>query len=227
MTEEMNYDVTAQIAPNIDVDEIENDHMFLMGIAQDCSGSMRKYTGDMRQAMINFVESIQGSKQDDEILVSITEFADNVKSSGFQNVADLSTDFQADGCTAMYDAIIVAAQQLTDYMDQLNSSGVRTRGGLVIFSDGGDNESRYSAKEAADAISALMEREVLVAFVAFGSGAHGIAQNLGVLKPNVLETDATPSELRKIWRILSKSATSASKSAAAGASQSNFFDFDV
>ena len=224
MTEEMNYDVTAQIAPNIDVDKIENDHMYLMGIAQDCSGSMRDYTGDMKMAMINFVKSIQDSKQDDEMLVSITEFGSNVKSSGFQNVADLSTDFQADGCTAMYDAIIVAAQQLTDYMDQLNNSGVRTRGGLVIFSDGHDNDSRYSAKEAADAISALMKREVVVAFVAFGSGAHGIAQNLGVLKRNVLETDASPSELRKIWGILSKSAISSSKSAAAGASQSTFFD---
>lgn len=224
MTEEMNYDVTAQIAPNIDVDEIENDHMYLMGIAQDCSGSMDDYTGDMKKAMSNFVKSIQDSKQDDEMLVSITEFDSNVRSSGFQNVADLSTDFRASGCTAMYDAIIVAAQQLTDYMDQLNNSGVRTRGGLVIFSDGYDNESRYSAKEAADAISALLKREVVVAFVAFGSDAHGIAQNLGIQKQNVLETDASPSELRKIWGILSKSAISSSKSAAAGASQSNFFD---
>ena len=74
MAEEMNYDVTAQIAPNIDVDEIENDHMYLMGIAQDCSGSMDDYTGDMKKAMSSFVESIRDSKQDDEMLVSITEF---------------------------------------------------------------------------------------------------------------------------------------------------------
>ncbi len=221
---ETNYNVTAQIAPNIDVDEIENDHMYLMSIAQDCSGSMFGYTSDMKQAMQNFVKSIQDSKQDDEMLVSITEFDSNVKSSGFQNVADLSTDFQAGGCTAMYDAIIVAAQQLTDYMDQLNNSGVRTRGGLVIFSDGEDNESQYSAKDAADAVSALMKREIVVAFVAFGSEAHGIADNLGIQKQNILETDASPSELRKIWGILSKSAISSSKSAAAGASQSSFFD---
>lgn len=224
MAEEMNYDVTAQIAPNIDVDEIENDHMYLMGIAQDCSGSMSDYTGDMKMAMRNFVESIQDSEQDDEMLVSITNFNSNVTSSGFQNVADLSTDFRAGGCTAMYDAIIVAAQQLTNYMDQLNNSGVRTRGGLVIFSDGYDNASRHSAKEAAGTISALMKREVVVAFVAFGSDAHGIAQNLGISQQNALETDASPSELRRIWGIMSKSATSASKSAAAGASQSNFFD---
>lgn len=224
MTEEVNYDVTAQIAPNIDVDEIENDHMYLMGIAQDCSGSMDDYTVDMKKAMENFVKSIQDSKQDDEMLVSITEFDSSVKSSGFQNVADLSTDFVAGGCTAMYDAIIVAAQQLTDYMDQLNDSGVRTRGGLVIFSDGHDNDSRYSAKDAADTIRKLLKREIVVAFVAFGSDAHGIAQSLGIAQQNVMETDASPSELRKIWGILSKSAISSSKSAATGASQSSFFD---
>lgn len=223
--ERNNYDVvTAQVAPNIDVSEIENDHMYLMSIAQDCSGSMDDYNGDMKKAMINFVRSIQDSKQDDEMLVSVTEFNSKVRSSGFQNVADISTDFSADGCTAMYDAIIVAAQQLTEYMDQLNDSGVRTRGGLVIFSDGEDNVSQYSAKEAADAVSALLKREIVVAFVAFGSDAHGIAQSLGISQQNVLETDASPSELRRIWGILSKSAISSSKSAAAGASQSSFFD---
>lgn len=222
--EEMNYDVTAQVAPNIEVDEIENDHMYLMSIAQDCSGSMSDYTSDMRKATSNFVKSIQDSKQDDEMLVSVTEFDSTVRSSGFQNVADLNTDFHAGGCTAMYDAIIVAAQQLTDYMDQLNNSGVRTRGGLVVFSDGEDNESKYSASEAANAIQQLLKREIVVAFVAFGSEAHGIAQSLGIPQQNVLETDASPSDLRKIWGILSKSAISSSKSAAAGASQSNFFD---
>lgn len=221
---EMNYDVTAQIAPNIDVGEIENDHMYLMGIAQDCSHSMADYTGDMRIAMSNFVESIQGSKQDDEMLVSITEFSDDVSSSGFQNVANISTDFSTGVCTAMYDAIIVAAQQLTGYMDQLNDSGVRTRGSLVIFSDGKDNVSRNSAKDAANAIQKLLKREIVVAFVAFGSDAHGIAQSLGIAQQNVVETDASPSEFRKIWGILSKSAISSSKSAAAGASQSGFFD---
>jgi len=224
MAEEMNYDVTAQIAPNISVDEIENDHMYLMSIARDHSGSMSGYAGEMREAMDNFVKSIQDSKQDDEMLISVTEFDSTVTSSGFQNVADLSTDFRAGGCTAMYDAIIVAAQQLTDYMDQLNNSGVRTRGGLVVFSDGCDNESKHTVKEAADAIQNLLKREVVVAFVAFGSDAHGIAQSLGVPQYNVMETDASPSELRKIWGILSKSAISSSKSAAAGASQVGFFD---
>ena len=221
---EINYDVTAQIAPSIDPDEIENDHMYLMAIAQDCSGSMDGFTGEMQKAMVNFVKSIQDSKQDDEMLVSMTTFDSSVNSSGFQNVADLNTQYRAGGMTKMYDAIIASAKQMTDYMDQLNNSGVRTRGGLVIFSDGEDNDSDYSAAEAADVISKLLKREIVVAFVAFGPDAHGIAQNLGIPQHDILETNASPSDLRKIWGILSKSAISSSKSAAAGASQSSFFD---
>ena len=182
------------------------------------------YTGDMQKAMNNFVKSIQDSKQDDEMLVSVTTFDSVVRGSGFQNVADLNTQFRAGGMTKMYDGIIAAAKQMTDYMDQLNNSGVRTRGGLVVFSDGEDNDSDCSAADAADVIAKLLQREVVVAFVAFGGAAHGIAQNLGIPQQNIMETDATPSELRKIWGILSKSAISSSKSAAAGASQSTFFD---
>ncbi len=221
---EINIDVMAQIAPSIDPDDIENDHMYLMGIAQDCSGSMGTYTGEMQKAMNNFVKSIQDSKQDDEMLVSITTFDSTVCGSGFQNVADLNTQFRAGGMTKMYDGIIASAKQMTDYMDQLNNSGVRTRGGLVIFSDGEDNDSDCSAADAANVIATLLQREVVVAFVAFGGAAHGIAQKLGIPQQNIMETDATPSELRKIWGILSKSAISSSKSAAAGASQSTFFD---
>lgn len=223
--DEMNmYDVTAQIAPSLAVDEIENDHMYVLGVAQDRSSSMRSYSGDMNGAMQNFVESVQGSKSDDEMLVSVTTFDDTVSSSGFQNVADLDTNYRAGGCTAMYDAIIVAAKQVIDYVDQLNASGVRARGGLVIFSDGEDNVSRNDASAAAKMIAELIQREIMVAFVAFGRDAHGIAKNLGIEPQNILETDATPSVLRRVWGIISKSAVSASKSAAAGSSQSGFFD---
>ena len=109
-------------------------------------------------------------------------------------------------------------------MKQLHDSGVRTRGGLVIFSDGDDNDSKQTAKKAADTIARLEKKEIMVAFVAFGSDAHDIAQDLGIPANNTIKTDATPSELRKIWGILSKSAISSSKSTAAGASQTSLFD---
>lgn len=218
------FDVTADVSPNIPVEEIENDHMCVIGIVQDCSGSMDCYTSDMVQSLNNFVKSIQDSKQDDEILVSVTTFDYTVKSSGFQNVADLDTNYQAYGATAMNDGIIVAGQQLMDYVKQLNDSGVRARGILVVFSDGEDNHSSHSSADVAKVIQELKRKEMITAFVAFGHEAHGIADGLGIDKGNILETDASPSDLRKIWGILSKSAISSSKSVAAGASQTSFFE---
>ncbi|MBR5419242.1 VWA domain-containing protein [Candidatus Saccharibacteria bacterium] len=222
--DELNFDVNAQVAPNIDIDEIENDHMYLLGVVQDCSGSMDSYETEMKKALNTFVKSIQDSKQDDEMLVSLTEFCSTIQSSGFQNVKDMKTDFNAYGSTALYDAIIVAAKQLTDYKQQLTDSGVRTRAGLIIFSDGYDNVSNHSANDAAKEIKALTGGEIPVAFIAFGAAAHDIADDLGIIKDNIKKTDATPHDLRQIWNIISKSAISASKSAAAGASQSSFFD---
>ena len=220
--DETNFDALGQIAPNIDVGDIENDHMYLMSVAIDCSGSMSPYVSEMKMSMTNYVKSIKDSKSDDEMLVSRTDFSSNVTSSGFQVIDDFGTDYSAGGTTHMYDAIIAAAYQLTDYMNTLNSSGVRTRGGLVIFSDGDDIGSTKTIHDARDAIAMLKKEEIVVAFVAFGPDARGIANDLGIT--DVLETKASESELRRVWGVLSKSAISSSKSAAAGVSQNTFFD---
>ncbi len=224
MEENMNVDVTAQVVPNIDISEIDNDHMYLMFVALDCSGSMSRHTSEMIKAMDSFKDSIEGSKQDDEMLISMARFDEDIDVTGFQNVKDMDTSYQAGGMTRLYDTIIVGQERLMDYMDQLNSSGVRTRGTLVIFSDGDDTYSRRDEADAAEAIRKLREQEITVAFVGFGDDAKGIAQRLGVPPQDIMETAATASELRKIWGIMSKSAISASKSTAAGASQTSFFD---
>lgn len=228
MSEEMFGNIDAEVTPHIPTDEVENDHMFLMGIVRDRSGSMGSYQGVMQKSTGEFINSIKGSKSDDEILVSLTEFDDQIDSYGYQNVSDMPTDFQPRGMTRLYDAVIVAQERLFDgkgngYMEQLNASGVRTRGALVIFSDGQDNDSKASANDARKAVERLKKQEILVAFVAFGDDAKGIADQIGVDPQNVLETAATASDLRKIWGIISKSAISASKNAATGTSQSTFF----
>lgn len=220
--------IDAGITPNIPTDDVDNDHMFLMSVARDRSGSMSGFKSVMQQSTQEFVKSIKDSKSDDEILVSLTEFDDSINSYGYQNVADMPTAYAPGGCTALYDAIIVAQQRLYDgsgngYMEQLNASGVRTRGALVIFSDGADNVSRKTANDARQAIQLLKKQEILVAFIAFGDEAKDIAKDLGIDPQNVLQTNATASELRKIWNIMSKSAISMSKSAANGNSQDAFF----
>jgi hypothetical protein len=220
--------IDAGIAPNISIDDIENDRMFLMSIVRDSSGSMTKFRDVMQNSTREFVESVKNSKSDDEILVSLTDFSSQIDCYGHKNVSDIPTTYNPYGMTKLYDAVIIAQNLLFDgkgkgYMEELNRHGVRTRGALVIFSDGEDNDSVKTANDARHAVELLKKQEILVAFIAFGDRAKGIADNIGVDPKNILETSATASELRKIWDIMSKSAVSLSKSAASGTSRDSFF----
>ena len=237
MTNLQDNDFANEIQPNLPTEDIENDHMFLISVVRDRSGSMNQddIPSAMQKSTAEFIESIQKSKSDDEILVSLTEFDDQIDSYGFRNVADLPTHFQPRGTTDLYGAIVTAQKRLYDgngngYMEQLIASGVRTRGALVIWSDGkqympsrGKSEEEAILYDAKEGIKLLKNNEILVAIVAFGDKARGIGQDIGITPQNILETSATAGDLRKIWGILSKSAISQSKTTAAGATASQGF----
>jgi len=218
----------ANVAPNLAVDQLENENVTLISILVDESGSMDGYTQVMKQSIETFKNSVKNSKSADELLVSVTRFNGNVTSGGFQLIDDVSTAYCPGGQTAMYDAIVVGQKNLfegnkTGYLEQLKANGIRAKAVLVIFSDGQDNASHNSLRDAVDAIAKLKSQEILTVFVAFGDAAKGIASQLGIADADVLETSATESELRKVFEILSKSAISSSKSASNSVSSGSFF----
>lgn len=217
-------DITnANVAPNLDVDKLENEHNTLISLGIDESGSMSGYTDVMRDNIRKMKESLLGSKEQDEMLVSITRFAGGIQSSGFQLVDDIENTYAPSGMTCLYDSILVMKQQLTQYMAQLKSNGVRCKGVVCIFSDGDDTASQSTIRQAADAVAEMQKEEIIVAFVAFGDDAKGIADQLGVSKDNVLEVSASESELRKCFDCISKSAISSSKAFGQGQSSNSFF----
>jgi len=217
-----------QVQPDLDIADIETSRQYLLDILVDGSGSMDGYVRAMRDALANFQRAIQGSKEVDEILAARTDFgvAGGIRVSGYNYVDQFPTDYQADGSTPLFDAIVTAQQRLFQgngkgYMEQLAANGVKVNAAVAIFSDGYDNDSRATAAEAKKAVSLLRKQEIKVAFVAFGPGAQGVAANLGIKE--VREYDASEKDLREIFALLSKSAISASQSAAAGQSSNAFF----
>lgn len=220
------------VSPNLPIDDIENERQFLFGFGVDCSGSMSPYEAVMPDCIDRFKVSLKGSKQEDEILVSLTKFGEggsSVNSTGFQLIDDVPSDYRASGCTPLYDAIVIMQQQIFDgkgggYLEQLIAAGVKAKGCIVIFSDGAEyGSNQYRAKDAKAAIALLRSYEITVAWVAFGAGAANEAEQLGVDPKNIRDFNASESDLRQIFDLLSKSAISASKSAAAGNSQNAFF----
>lgn len=224
------YDVDEEFAnvQNVDVEDIEVVRPTLIGYVVDKSASMSDYESDMGEALNLVKNTIEGSKEADEMLVSVTQFADTVKTTGYQGIEDVDIQYTADGwSTKLYDAIVGVQKALfagdgSGYMEKLQKNGNRPKAVIFIFTDGYDNDSDYTKNDARKAVEFLQKNEIPVGFIEFGSHAHGIAKELGIYEQNIKSINANPSELRKIMMATSKSAISASKSANVTASDSLF-----
>lgn len=226
------YDVDEEFAnvTNADIEEIEVERPTLVGYIVDKSYSMFPHESDMEVALHLVKDTIKGSKEADEMRVSVTQFADTVKTTGYQEIENVDVQYSADGnSTKLFDAIVGCQKALyagdgSGYMEQLKNNGNRPKAVVFIFTDGHDNDSDYSKSDARKSIEFLQKNEIPVGFIEFGSEAHGVAQELGIFEQNIKPINADKSELRKIMMATSKSAISASKSANVTASDS-LFDF--
>lgn len=224
------YDISgADNAPNLPVDKIENERQTLIGLLVDDSSSMYSFSAVMQDCLEKFKRAIQGSKQEDEMLVALSKFGGNgVRMGGYQLINSMPTDYYTDGGTPLYDCIIQAQRDTYDgngggYHEELQQNGVKVKSVIAIFSDGDDTASQSNLGSARQAIELLRSKEIIVAFVAFGPNARGIANKLGIDDKNILETDANEHDLREVFNVISKSAISASKNAASGQSNQAFF----
>lgn len=222
------FGINENYATNVDIDELESERQTLIGVWIDKSGSMYSFEDSMKDCLRNFKSAIIGSKESDEMLVSKTLFGSDIVPGGYQFINDFDDDYSASGMTKLYDCIVDGQKRLIDgcgngYMEKLQSNGIKTKAVIAIFSDGEDTYSKCSINDARRAIEYLHSKEIVVAFVAFGNSARGIAEQLEIEDKNILNVDATESELRKVFMILSKSAISASKSAANANTEDSFF----
>lgn len=226
------YDVDEEFAnvQNADIEEIEVERPTLISYIIDYSASMCDFEADMQDAIQLVKNAILGSKEADEMRVSITQFAETVKTTGYQEITDIDVQYTADGrATKLFDAIVgvqkgLIAGDRSGYLEKLRDNGNRPKAVVYIFTDGEDNDSDYSKSDARKSVEFLQKNEIPVGFIEFGRYAHGVAKELGIYDQNIKTTKASPSELRKIMMATSKSAISASKSANVSASDS-LFDF--
>jgi len=110
-----------------------------IGVILDLSGSMANKLGKAKEAALQFCKT--ANPQDEFFLVGFNERA-QLLSPFTSNVEDLQSRMlsaSAKGKTALLDAIYLGLSQMRGA-----HSGKRA---LLIISDGGDNSSRYSAKD--------------------------------------------------------------------------------
>ncbi len=195
---------------NTSVDEIDAEDVNLIFVGIDCSGSMNRYTSDMKSALKEFKTALTESKEADQILIARADFDDGIVVGGYKKIEQLDTDYTAGGMTALYDVIVDGVDKLKQYRDFLKQQGMRVKAVFAIFSDGEDTNSKHTFSDAKKSVDYLNKEEITTAYISFGSDASATAKKLGFM--NVLDVASSASELRKAFNCLSKSVIESSKS---------------
>ncbi len=202
---------------NLDPEKVECPIVMLVDFLIDGSGSMSEYEGTMRECLVHYKSAIIDSKQADEILISKTIFETKVHEGGYAPIEDLNTDYTANRCTSLYDAIVKRHEAMLKYVEALKANGTNSHACMTILSDGEDTSSEHSINDAYKAVKDMISDEITVAFITFGEQARGIAESLGIKEKNIIEVSNDESELRRVMDLFSKSTISASKRVSSGA----------
>ncbi len=223
---------------NFDFDDLDSDQQLLARFVIDDSGSMdqpgESYVDDVRDALEDLTQMIQGSKQEDEMTLGKTLFGDRIKEEPYCLVSDFDTSYSAPGwSTKLYDAVVQSVENVKAAVKKLTDQQFTARGLLVILSDGRDNDSSATKKQATDAIMSLKDTGIDVYFIEFGLAAKGIALSLGVSPDRILtpgnkamSAEERRKELRAAFRFVSKSAISISQGGVAPSVDNGMFSVD-
>ena len=193
----------------LDVDAINTDDVTLVAVVLDASSSM----SGLRQAVVDgystMLDAFQGAHTADSILVSAWSFDTDVRLHHSYIAAPTAprlttTDYTPDGGTALYSALMHVMTGMVAYGQMLRDSGLRTRGIVIVFSDGDDNSSAITAQQVRTVSAGLLAQEIYtLAYAGFGSDLRHIADAVGF--PDVITTASSASDLRRIFRQVSAS----------------------
>lgn len=115
-----------------------------IGLLVDTSGSMGTKLDTSREAVSDFVKTL--NKSDEAFLVEFSDKAElSVPLTSDGKVIDTAmTSASSGGLTALLDAVHMGLQEM--------KHAKNPRKALLVISDGGDNNSRYTATEIADLV---------------------------------------------------------------------------
>jgi hypothetical protein len=210
-----NLDATTMLGcQGVAIDEIATDDVTLVSMVIDMSGSMASVEQAVIEGFNTMMKAMRDSKQEESILVEAWVFNYEPRLLfGWTPVNKVpfltSMEYEPKGGTALYDAQLNALTGIVGYGQELRNNGIRTKCIVVVLSDGADNQSKSSAGKVKAVADELIKQEIyILAFAGFESGEavdfREIAKITGF--PSIITVDSTPSEVRRIFGQVSKSA---------------------
>jgi len=135
----------------------------VMALILDASGSMEDQMGLVHSAALKFLDNIPKTEQ-----LVLLDFDENMRISEYSSddqrqIAERIYDVEADGYTALYDAVATVLERV------YYSEGRKT---LVVFSDGVDSRSTLSMGESFDIVRASDVTVHSIHFGGYGSNSN-------------------------------------------------------
>ena len=204
-------------ATGTDIDSLSTDDVTLVAAVLDASSSMSGVRSAVVTGFNTMLDSFRGSRQADSILVSAWSFDTAAKLyfsyTPMPSVANLTqADYVPSGGTSLYDTLLYVMTGMVAYGQTLRNNGVRTRGIIVVFSDGEDNSSKSTDQQVRTVSQSLLAQETYtLAYAGFGaSDLQQVANAIGF--PSVITAGSTASEIRRIFQQVSASVIRSSQS---------------
>ncbi len=227
-------DVVIAGAAGAALEDIVATDVTLVSVLIDASSSIgaRGLEDAVREGQNTLVDAFAGSKEKGSILLALWTFNHELDVlHSYVPVDDAlrldAQNYRSDGTTRLYDTWCDALTANVAYAQRLRDSGTPCRSVVVLITDGEDVGSRRRATDCARLSKDLLASEQFVlAFVGVGKDAdfRQVAQRMGVPDGCVTVQDqATPSTLRRVFQMVSRSAIRASQAQIRPGAQAGFF----
>ena len=153
--------------------DFSSDNINIICLVYDYSGSMESHVYAIKQANEDFFKDFSKFDEKGSVAICKVAFNSRILHSSFSDVKYFDKDYYASGGTALYSAIVEAAENTTSYYNEIvKRLNVRPRITLFVLSDGRDNCSDVSFETAKNAITELNSLDATTVFVAFDEAIH-------------------------------------------------------
>ena len=167
--------------------KFSSDQVYIYMILIDASGSMVEDESNVKEGIKNLKESLQGFPESSSIAISISKFNRYLNLGEFRRVQDISTNYCADGGTALYRSINEAADYLQNYLNEIRKvNKIEPIATYFLLSDGVssggfiDMDKETGKRTCKKVIEAMNLQDINTAFVAFGEAINSnFGKNLG------------------------------------------------
>ncbi len=217
-----------------DAEDIVASDVLLVTLLVDASSSIhaRGLEDAVREGANMLSAALSQTKERDAILMALWTFNDDVRVVhsyvGLDDVTRLDkTNYAGVGCTRLFDTWCDAITANVVYAQRLRDSGTPCKSIVVVVTDGEDVGSKRRASDCKRiSEDVLASEQFTLAFVGVGTDVdfHAVARQMGVPDSCIaVQAQATPSAIRKVFRMVSQSAIRASQGLVAPGANAGFF----